>query len=762
MSQSAPCNEYILWYNLCVIAHIGLHEDLHLFPTGYGGRIPLVGCESRIRSYVLLRIRSYQLSLALMLLFLVCSRAAHAQLWSGVLSSSRATDWTQAGVSGGIPSSSWAQCGSTIAPYGSSGSYASPSTILSALSANSGKKCYVLLGNGDFYLNGPIQSSGVNNVELRGGGPQNTHLHFSSGGTCAGGRGSCLVGFQSSDSSYASATVPTVQWTGSYAQGTTTIQLASGSNLVANQTMLVLDQCDDGYSGDPCSGTAVDNGNYFNCQAKYSSSGPVGCSENGSEAQARANRGQQEMALVTACSPACGSSASTTVTLSRPIIHPNWRSSQTPEAWLIQAAQYVGVNGFSIDGANFPYSGLTAAVGLNNLANFWVKNLQLTNFANISIYVAQSTNGNIESNYIYGVGQGNTSNDASGIDYLAFNTVFQNNILQYGKPMIIPTGPGAGDVVAYNVVVNAYTNDSFDFGNIWTGHSNGSDYNLYEGNYANYLTWDQTHGTQLMITAYRNFFTGFESCANGNCGTSTVKQNNNNAIAATSYNRYANIIGNILGTPGVSSMGYTYANASYTFFSGNGLGYPYNLASGNQGVPNAIPMDNSLIATTLRWGNWDAFNGSTQWSSSEVPSGISVYPNSVPTTCSGGSPCAPSFYLNGRPGWWSSSIPFPAIGPDVTAGNVGQCTGKIGTAGQYAGVAATTNSQCTGTNLGSGWAGHVNATPALACYLKLGGAPDGTGHALSGFDATACYGGGSSAPGKTPASPSNLSGTVVQ
>ena len=58
---------------------------------------------------------------------------------------------------------------------------------------------------------------------------------------------------------------------------------------MANHTMLVLDQCDDGYTGDPCSGSAVDNGNYFNCQDKYSPAGSVGCSENGSENQARAN-----------------------------------------------------------------------------------------------------------------------------------------------------------------------------------------------------------------------------------------------------------------------------------------------------------------------------------------------------------------------------------------------------------------------------------------------------------------------------------------
>src|SRR5689334_8753337 len=44
-------------------------------------------------------------------------RTGQAQLWSSILDSSRATDWTQAGVTGGIPDRT-SIC-TTIAPYGS-------------------------------------------------------------------------------------------------------------------------------------------------------------------------------------------------------------------------------------------------------------------------------------------------------------------------------------------------------------------------------------------------------------------------------------------------------------------------------------------------------------------------------------------------------------------------------------------------------------------------------------------------------------------
>ena len=102
----------------------------------------------------------------LTVIIICCSNSLFAQLWSGVLSSSRGTNWTYAGVTGGIPSGSWGQCGSTISAYGTSTSPASPSTITSALSNCSGKNEYVQLGAGTFYLSTGICMTGLNNVEF--------------------------------------------------------------------------------------------------------------------------------------------------------------------------------------------------------------------------------------------------------------------------------------------------------------------------------------------------------------------------------------------------------------------------------------------------------------------------------------------------------------------------------------------------------------------------------------------------------------------
>ncbi len=677
----------------------------------------------------------------LWLLLFLLPGVAHAQAWSGVLTPSRAIDWTSAGIPGGIPSGSWTQCGATIAAYGSSGSFASPSTLTSALSSCSGTSQYVLLGPGDFWLNGAIYSHGTNHVELRGSGPTQTRLHFSASSTCQNGDGSCLVGFATADGNYAGGPGTVVNWTGGYSQGATSITIADGSNISANQTLLMLDQCDTGLSGAPCAGSATDNGGFFVCQAGWTATG-VGCAYGGPANESRANRGQVEIVEAVSCSPACGTAGPTTVTITPALHHPNWSAGQTPQAWFVEPSNYVGVEDLTITAANLGYSQVTTGIGFAGTSYFWVRNVVLDSLPNITIFVAQAANhADFEENYIVNSGQ-SVVNDDSAINYQGANGLIANNIFQNSTLPIITDGPSNGNVYAYNYFINQNTVGG-SLGAAIDGHSNGEDLNLIEGNVGSKVEMDQAHGTELMNTYYRNFFTAWESCGNGNCGSSTQKDSLLYALAPVSNHRYGNYVANVLGTPGVSTLGYTFTDPMW-YVSGT-TGHIYNVGSGNANTPpgvyfGPIPVDPLVAATIMRWGNWDAYNGSTQWNTDEVPSGISVYPNDVPTgTCTSSAPCPASFFLPQRPPWWPGSIPFPAIGPDVTAGNVGQCTGTLNTPGQYAGVAATTDSQCTGASLSPAWDGHVNAIPAMNCYLNvMGGPPDGTGGTLT-FEATNCY-----------------------
>ena len=100
------------------------------------------------------------------------------QLWSGIISPSRATDWTQAGVVGGIPDANWAQCGSTITP--STGTAATINKQIAGCPPNT----YVLLGPGTFNL--PTGLLMKSNVVLRGSGANSTFLVMTGANGCNG------------------------------------------------------------------------------------------------------------------------------------------------------------------------------------------------------------------------------------------------------------------------------------------------------------------------------------------------------------------------------------------------------------------------------------------------------------------------------------------------------------------------------------------------------------------------------------------------
>ena len=85
--------------------------------------------------------------------------------------------------------------------------------------------------------------------------------------------------------------------------------------------------------------------------------------------------------------------------------------------------------------------------------------------------------------------------------------------------------------------------------------------------------------------------------------------------------------------------------------------------------------------TAFRWGNYDTVTGTSRFLASEVPSGLTQFANPVPSSQT----LPASFYQSTKPAWFAS-VPWPAIGPDVTGGNI------------------------------SGYNGHANKIPARLCW----------------------------------------------
>lgn len=649
----------------------------------------------------------------------------------GIITSGRGIDWTQAGISatansGTLPDSAWTQCGSTVSAGTSA---ASVQTLLNACSANT----YLLLGSGTFTWTAAVSLPPSGNRAVRGSGADSTLIVMTGSSGCPG-QISAAFCMSSSDHNYTTLPPATIyNWTAGYAQGTNKMTLSSVTGIVVG-TLLFSDQCDTGSTGAPCSGTVTDNGNYFVCGAQWSS--PNGCSMDGPDSGGMRNgRNQLEAHAVTAIN-------GSVVTVSPPISNPNFASGQTPQVYVVQPLVNSGVENLSIDLTSG--SAPTGCVDVFNAYHWWVSGIKCVNNKRASINVFQGVSGIIQNSYFFNSTGTLPSNYGLRLSASSYVLV-QNNILtriQGGE--IFYDGACVSCVSAYNYAPDSNTQgaDLTPF----TEHS-GDQLNLWEGNIGPGVSCDNIHGTCDLSTRFRNFWTAWNSVP------STPVTSFTNGTADFAFARYIADIANVQGTP-------TYHT---TYTSTSSPTSIYNEGTG--GGSTSVPVDSLTKSTTLKWGgydtvtnfvrfcgnsldsNWTASNGCN--SVSESPVSASTYPNLVPVvgdTLIGQPPFPASFYLTSKPSWFGSA-PWPGIGPDISSGNVGICSGTLNTVGFRNGVPALTLSQCLGNGIvASAWGHHVNANPAMLCALNtMGMAPDGSSSVLS-FNADSCYSGGGPPP----------------
>lgn len=586
-----------------------------------------------------------------------------AQSASGIIAPNRMIDWSNAGVEGGIQNRT-SVC-ATLSPG------ASASQINSAI-ASCPSNQVVYLNAGTYNLSSGIDFGSHDNVTLRGAGPSKTFLVFSGDTSCNGlGADICIAG----SNSWQGGPENTANWTSGYSAGTTQITLSNASNLQPGSSFIVLDQLDD----------SSDAGSVFVCGAQGL------CSTEGPGGAGRSNRSQQQLVRVTAVS-------GNTVTISPGLYMSNWRGSQSPGAWWAsQVASGDGVEDMSLDHTN---SNDTSGIGFNNASNSWVKNVRsiTPNRNHVWLYIA--THITVEDSYFYGTKNGSTQ--SYGVEpYQSSDCLIENNILQHIASPILPAGPDAGNVYAYNYTVDDYYPVSPGWMmDAYQPHGAGENMTLLEGNELDGVRSDAIHGTRDFLTLFRNRILGWQSGAN----------NNMKVIGIESFSRYFNIIGNVLGTPGIHT---NYQDLAPAGSSPNQSIYVLGW-SGNDGTSASLAADPLVLTTLLRWGNYDVATSTTRWDSSEVPSSLSQFANAVPSTRT----LPASLYLSGKPAWWGTpwgNPPWPAIGPDVSGGN--------------------------------GPGAHSYDIPAKLCYDNASKSSNG----ILNFDADSCY---SSSP--APAAPIDL------
>jgi hypothetical protein len=664
--------------------------------------------------------------LLVFLTLLSLSGLAVGQLWSGVLDPTRAIDWSNAGVVGGIPSATWTQCGSTIAAG------ASAATIQAAINA-CGRNQYVLLGAGTFTLSTGLMMK--SNMALRGMGADQTTVSFSNGsGSCTySGADICFqngyVWFNSGSGARKPGGSNAANWTAGFARGTTQITLTNvGSSGLSVGQYILLDQAND----------TSDTGNLYVCDNSCSAQG-------GSDGRTigAINHSQAQAVKIVSCSPSCpsgGGAGPYTVTISPGLYASNWSSAKTAGASWTPTIQNAGIEdlGITFSSGNSNAGGIVMA----GAYNCWVKGTKQiygSGFRNF-VWIFDSGHVTVQDNYFYGGGgsslsYGSESRIAS--DDLIINNIFE----RVTDPVML--GSATGEVVAYNFSINDYYNLVASwFNQAHYSHDAGTLFNLLEANVAAGMRADIIHGGGGLVTLFRNRYNGWEA------GKTMETQ----PIQDQSYQRYFNYIGNVLGRSGYHT-GYQNTNASDP-----GGNYIFDLGSGDSGDGTVVRADTVVVPTTMRWGNFDTVNNAVRWQSSEVPTSTNCgspcsanYANAVPSTQT----LPASFFLSSQPAWWPSGKAWPPIGPEVTGGNIGVCSG-----GTYAGSQATASGQCTGGTLASAnLGGRAYSIPAMDCYLSvMGGPPDGSGGALT-FHANNCY--TANAGGTPPPPPTNL-GAVVR
>jgi hypothetical protein len=641
-----------------------------------------------------------------LLFLLLFPSICFAQQWTGVVDPSRAITWSP-----GAPNinETRTQCVTTACATVSGGSVTS--TTVNAALASAPAHTYVLIPAGTFTLTNGIYFASISNVTLRGSGSNSTFLLITGANS---GNGNCSghdICAQSSDTNYEAGPANSANWTAGYTAGATSITLSSTTNLHVGNP-LILDQID----------TQADNGAlYEGCEIAdgstecYSAAGPNSY-ERGAGSLTTI-RGQQQVVTVTAIS-------GSTVSISPGLYMGNWASGHSPGAWWAGSpVQNDAVESLSVDHTN---NGATTSDGITffNCQGCWVKGIRSlrqsttgTAWGHVTFHICNKCT--VRDSYFYG-----DNNDAYGVvPEIGSDDLIENNIFQFYNTTAVPNADCEGCVWSYNFQPGGFSTSAN-----WLGVSeefHGIDnFILSEGNIGAGVYLDSFHGNHDLDTFFRNRYDGREQSDGAATTSNTV------AFRINPGSRYMNVIGNVLGTPGY--------HTSYEYPASGGSLYTSVIGCG--AYPEVSMTNDSLsCSTSMFWGNWDSAHSAIEFNSSEVPSALSSLSNAVPSSHT----LPASFLYSSAPSWWPSGKAWPTIGPDITGGNVGQCSG-----GTFDSSEVESSAKCTGGTMTP--LATVTSNPAMDCYFNtMGGSANGTGSPVA-FDSSTCFGASSPPPPTVP------------
>ena len=561
------------------------------------------------------------------------SPSAPPNLSSGIIDVTRSANWSNAGIPGGIPNRA------TICATLNAGA-ASADIDNAIASCPSGQ--VVFLNAGTYTLASGISFSGHSNVTLRGAGPTQTILQFTGGDNC-GGQGGDICAINNAPSWEGSAQVQpggsnAASWTAGYAQGTTTLTLASIPSGVATGSVIILDQAND----------TADTGGIFICDT-------AACHQSGETASqdGRTIGGvDYNQTQVVSVSGISGKQ----IAISPGLYANNWRASQNPGMWWTGTPiTQVGIEDLTADHTNSSASTLSG-IYFYDCYECWVKNVRSIKGNRNHVWIYQSARVVIRDSYFFGTQ--NAAAESYGIEsFIASDSLVENDIFDQVASPLMSAG-SSGNVYGYNYSIdNLYNSSPGWMQNSYANHTAGNMFNLFEGNSLNALDCDDIHGTGSLATYFRNQL----------LGSQTGKTSNTHALNLYAFCRGYNIVGNVLGTSGYNTV---YEVSPSIGSIGDCDASVYVLGFGSAECSGDTPGDDALVRSMLlRWGNWDSSNGGVQWNAAEIPSAgfPFINGNAVPSNQS----LPKSFYLAAQPAFWQTPFGAPAwppVGPDVSGG----------------------------------------------------------------------------------------------
>ena len=328
--------------------------------------------------------------------------------------------------------------------------------------------------------------------------------------------------------------------------------------------------------------------------------------------------------------------AAGTLTLDSPL-HWDFRSASPYLAQITRVTRpvirWAGIEHLRIQGgANPSYNGAMAGgIDISNAAHCWVKDVQTDEtIGGMHVSLTGTYRCVVRDSYLHHSASYGFGADCYGIVLRcgASENLVENNVVRWMNKPILLNVTGGGNVVAYNYADNSWaTPPAWQEVNV-DCHCSFPHMELIEGNLAPHLGATTTHGNAGYLTFYRNHASS-RFAAPAVVGSDVTQDGNVTAIQVPDADVGMNVLGNVLGTAGWS-----------TVYDGSGTATRAIYRLGSATGPSAT--------TIYRHGNHDAVSAATVW----IPG------NDVRTLPA-------SLYLAGKPGWWPDGSPWPWVGPDL-------------------------------------------------------------------------------------------------